>query len=168
MPGAGDDGAMDPPYPPPPARMAELAQVYLRADYFVALGRREWRFRIGDPVPDIEEVLQGASYLFITAWNPVSEDIGLDDNIEADQQLQARLQQAGFPHYSALGGDPVGGHGEHGWLVLDLPRATADLLAGEFRQAGVVYWQRGEPVRLRMQSAQPPDWDGHDCVDWTG
>jgi hypothetical protein len=148
--------------------MAELAQIYLRADYFVALGRREWHFRIGDPVPDIEEVLQGARYLFITAWNPVSEDIGLDDNIEADQQLQARLQQAGFPHYSALGGDPVGGRREHGWLVLDLPRATADLLAGEFRQAGVVYWQRGEPVRLRMQSAQPPDWDGHDCVDWTG
>lgn len=168
MAGAGDDARMNLPYPSPPARMGELALAYLRADYFVALGRREWRFRIGDPVPDIEDVLQGARYLFITAWNPLSQDIGLDDNIELDQQLQVRLQQAGFQHHSALGGDSVGDHREHGWLVLDLPVPTADLLAREFRQAGVVYWQRGEPVRLRMQSPQPPHWQIHDCVDWTG
>ena len=87
MPGARDDAAMDPLYPPPPVRMAELAQAYVRADYLVALGRREWRFRIGDCVPEIEDVLQGACYLFITAWNPVSENTRLGDNIEADQQL---------------------------------------------------------------------------------
>ncbi len=168
MAGAGDDAAMNLTYPSPARRMAELALAYLRADYFVALGRREWRFRIGDIVPDIEDVLQGERYLFITAWNPISDDLGLDANIEADQLLQARLQQAGFQHHLALGSDTLGGHSEHGWLVLDLPRATADLLAREFRQAGVVYWQRGEPVRLRMQSPQPHHWQSHDCVDWTG
>ena len=151
-----------------PARMAELARAYLQADYLVAVGRREWRFRVGACAHELESVLGAARYLFMTAWNPLSRDTGLVGNMHADQRLQVRLTQACFQHHSAFGGDAVGDHREHGWLVLDLPEATADLLAGEFGQAGVVYWQRGQPVRLRMQSPQPAQWQPHDCIDWTG
>jgi len=153
---------------PPPVRMAELALVYLHAEYLVAVGRREWRFRIGLPAAEIEAVLDAERYLFVSAWNPLSNEAGLADNMDADQRLQARLQQAGFQHHSALAGDNLGQHREHGWLVLDLPEASADTLAREFGQAGVVYWRRGEPVRLRMQSMRPAHWQQHHCVDWSG
>lgn len=165
---SGDDAAMAESSAPSHLRIAQLALAYLHADYFVAVGRREGRFRIGELAADIEAVLGAARYLFITAWNPVSEELGLADNISADQQLQSRLQQAGFQHHSAIAADPAGCHKEHGWLVLDLPEATADLLAREFRQAGVVYWQRGQPARLRMQAPQPPQWEASGWVDWTG
>lgn len=164
---AGDDADMDLP-DPPSSRIAELAHAYLQADYLVAVGRREWRLRIGASAAELESVLGAARYLFMTAWNPRSTDTGLAGNMEADQRLQARLQQAGFQHHSALGSDIAGEHREHGWLVLDLPEATADLLAREFAQAGVVYWRRGQPVRLRMQSTAPAQWRPHPFVDWVG
>ena len=168
MAGKGDDAGMDPPCPQSQDRMAQLAQCYLEADYLVAVGRREWRFHVGTLAAELESVMGAARYLFVTAWNPLSTDTELAANMQADQRLQARLTQACFQHHTAFGGDAVGNHREHGWLVLDLPEATADLLAGEFRQAGVVYWQRGQPVRLRMQSPRPAHWQSRDCVDWTG
>lgn len=156
------------PFPPSRLCMAQLAHAYRQAEYFVAVGRREGRFRVDEHATDIEAVLGAARYLFITAWNPISQEPGLADNMAADQQLQARLQQAGFQHHSAIAADSLGGHKEHGWLVLDLPEATADLLAREFRQAGILYWQCGQPVRLRMQSPPPQDWPECAAVDWTG
>ncbi len=159
---------MDHPFPQQPGRTADLVHAYLQAEYLVAVEQRQWRITVGARATELESTLGAASYLFITAWNPLSQDAGVARNMDADQRLQVRLQIAGFLHHPATASDIGGGHREHGWLVLDLPEATADLLARDFSQAGVVYWQRGHRVRLRMQSPPPEPWQGHDRIDWTG
>lgn len=150
------------------SQMATLATAYALAHYFVTVGHREWLFGVGQYAPDIERELGGGHYLFITAWNPPSHATTLAENLAAGERLQARLREAGFHHHSALGCNAQGGAVEYGWMVLDVPLESGDALAREFHQAGTLYWQRGEPVRLRMLWPRPPGIDDQPHIDWAG
>lgn len=143
-----------------PPTLGELARLYAAAHYFVAVGRQEWLFQVGQMAEDVERQLQARSFQFVTAWNPHSRPAGAQGNLEAGQALEARLRESGLACHRALGCNAQGGAIEHGWLVLDVAPEQADALAREFGQAGTVYWRAGEPVRLRMQHPQP-----HDCAD---
>jgi hypothetical protein len=148
--------------------MAGLATTYALAHYFVTVGHREWLFSVGQPAADIERELGAGCYLFITAWNPAPSAPTAGENRAADARLQAQLKETGFHHHSALGCNAQGGAVEHGRLVLDVPLETGDGLARDFGQAGVLYWRRGEPVRLRMMSPQPPETADRPHIDWAG
>ncbi|SEK92195.1 Protein of unknown function [Pseudoxanthomonas sp. GM95] len=140
--------------------IGQLARLYAAAHYFVVVGRQEWLFQVGQCAEDVERQLGAAHYQFVTAWNPHSNPAGEHGNLEAGDALEARLQASGRIIHRALGCNAQGGAVEHGWLVLDMPPEQADALAREFGQAGTLFWHAGEPVRLRMQHAQP-----HDCAD---
>lgn len=147
---------------------ATLATAYALAHYFVTIGHREWLFGVGQTAADIERELGAQHYLFITAWNPPSKPATTAENLAADERLQARMKEAGFQHHSALGCNSQGGAVEYGWVVLDVPLESSDALAREFGQAGTLYWQRGEPVRLRMLWPQPAGIDEQPHIDWAG
>ncbi|MEO8365102.1 MAG: DUF3293 domain-containing protein [Pseudoxanthomonas sp.] len=148
--------------------MAALATAYALAHYFVTIGHREWLFGVGQDAADIERELGARHYLFITAWNPPSTASSLAENVAADERLQARLKEVGFQSHSALGCNAQGGAVEYGWMVLDVPVESGDALAREFGQAGTLYWQRGQPVRLRMLSPQPAGIAEQPHIDWAG
>jgi hypothetical protein len=150
------------------SQMAALATAYALAHYFVTIGHREWLFGVGQHAPDIERELGAGQYLFITAWNPPSSANTTTENLAADERLQARLKEAGFRHHSALGCNAQGGAVEYGWVVLDVPLESGDALAREFGQAGTLYWQRGELVRLRMLWPRPAGIDDRPYIDWAG
>lgn len=57
---------------------------------------------------------------------------------------------------------------EYGWVVLDVPLETGDAWAREFGQAGTLYWQRNERVRLRMLRPRPSGTDEEPHIDWAG
>lgn len=162
----GEDTSMDGQHAPDGTQTVELARAYAAAHYFVTIGNREWLFGVGQPATDIERQLGASSYLFITAWNPAPEAASVAENMEADQRLQARLRDSGYSHHSALGSNAQGGAVEYGWVVLDVPLQTADAWAREFGQAGTLYWQQDEPVRLRMLWPRPQDLAEHDFTDW--
>ena len=147
---------------------AELAAAYACAHYFVSIGHREWLFGVGQLAGDIERQLGAASYTFITAWNPAPEAASVAENMEADLRLQARLKQTGHAHHSSLGSNAQGGAVEYGWVVLDMGVEASDALAREFSQAGLLYWQHGEPVRLRMLWPRPVGVADDPYVDWAG
>lgn len=149
-----------------PGHIVALAGEYLLAHYFVALGKREWLFRVGQPADDIERQLVADRYLFVTAWNPASRIMDTARNLAAGERLQARLSAAGYAAYPALGCDADGGGVERGHLALDIPLDRADALAREFGQLGTLYWRHGEPVRLRMLAACPPGFPENPHVDW--
>lgn len=149
-------------------QLVRLATEYAAAHYFVTISHREWLFAVGQAATDVERELDAGHYLFITAWNPCTRALSTAENHAADQQLQERLQQAGWRHHSALGCDTHGGAVEYGWVVLDMGMAESDALAREFGQAGTLYWSRGDRVRLRMLQACPPGWNSQDCIDWVG
>jgi|LNAP01.1.fsa_nt_gb hypothetical protein len=148
--------------------LGELARLYAAAHYFVVVGRQEWLFQVGQSAEDVERQLEAGSYQFVTAWNPHSNAAGERRNLEAGDALEARLLESGLAFHRALGCDAQGSAVEHGWLVLDIAPEHADALARDFGQAGTVYWHAGEPVRLRMQHAQPQEVPDDAFVDWTG
>ena len=151
-----------------PGRIAALAGEYLLAHYFVALGKREWLFQVGQHADEVERQLIADSYLFITGWNPASRVLDAAQNLAAGEILQTRLLDAGHAAYPALGCDADGGGIERGHLVLDVPLAQADALAREFGQLGTLYWRHGDPVRLRMLAPRPPGFPEHPHIDWAG
>ena len=53
-------------------------------------------------------------------------------------------------------------------LVYLLSRSAAEALAREVGQAGVLAWQRGEPVQLRMLIARPDEAAASEHTDWVG
>ena len=150
------------------ALTAELAAAYACAHYFVTIGHREWLFRVGQSSGDIERQLGAASYSFITAWNPAPNAVSVTENMAADLRLQARLKQTGHVHHSALGTNAQGGAVEYGWLVLDMAADASDAMAREFSQAGLLFWQHAEPVRLRMVWPRPDGVADDTCTDWVG
>ena len=163
----GDDDAMDG-NEIEPGEVAKLAVVYAAAHYFVTIGHREWLFGVGQLAEDIERELAAESYLFITAWNPPANTTTLAENIAADEDLQARIRDSGLPHCSALGCNAQGGAVEYGWVVLDIPLETGDAWAREFGQAGTLYWNRNQPVRLRMLCPRPASIADEPHTDWAG
>lgn len=162
-----DDAAMND-HGVPEAERARLAAAWAAAHYFVTIGRQEWLFHVGQRPVDIERQLPADRYLFITAWNPPPGLASRQANLDADERLRVKLNAEGHAHQAALGCDGKGGATEHGWLVLDMPVERADALAREFGQGGVLYWQRGEPVRLRLQWPRPADFQDDGKTDWVG
>jgi hypothetical protein len=152
----------------PEAERARLATAWAAAHYFVALGRQEWLFRTGLTAADVERQIMATRYLFITAWNPPPGDTSRPLNDAAQERLHARVQALGLSFHPALGCNSQGGMVEHGCLVLDATPEQADVLAREFGQGGTLFWQAGEPVRLRMMWPRPAQADGDPHTDWVG
>lgn len=165
MTGTRDDAAMNE-HGVPEAERARLAAAWAAAHYFVAIGRKEWLFSVGQRAADIELQLPAQRYLFVTAWNPPPGEAPRQANLQAGERLHALLSADGYLCHPALGCDGKGGATEHGWLAREVPLERADALAREFGQGGILYWRRGEPVRLRMQWPRPAGFQDGGPIDW--
>jgi len=147
---------------------AELALAYAAAEYAVALDGDALPLRVGRPALDLEAYWPAGRYVFVSAWNPASQPHSDSANQAADERLVARLVAAGVQRHAAWAQDQAGRWREPGWLLADLDDAAANALAREFGQAGVLAWQRGEPVRLRMLMARPDEAAASEHTDWVG
>lgn len=144
----------------------ELAAAYAAAEYCVLLDGETLPLRVGDPAADLEAYWPARRYLFITAWNPASEPRSDTANAIADALLVGRLDETGTARHPAWAEDPSGDWREPGWLLADLAPDHCVRLAQEFGQAGVLAWERGQPVRLRMMVDRPVDTAASTCIDW--
>jgi hypothetical protein len=132
----------------------ELLREYNRTRYLVVddLGVGRASVGIGETSADIDAILAhygAASGVFITAWNPRSVPLDQDSNDEANDLLEADLDEAGsviLPHIG-VGYDPEW-EPEHGFFALDLLEADAIELATAYGQNAIVIADRGQPARL--------------------
>jgi hypothetical protein len=132
----------------------ELLREYERTRYVVLddLGVGRAAVGVGESSDDIDAILAeygASSGVFITAWNPRSEPVDQDTNDEANDRLEADLDEAGsviLPHIG-VGYDPEW-EPEHGFFALDLSEADAVELATAYGQNAVVIAGRGLPARL--------------------
>jgi len=145
---------------------AELAAAYAAADYCVVLDGETLPFRVGCPAADLEAYWPARRYLFISAWNPASEPRSDTANATADSLLVGRLDEVGTARHPAWAEAPGGDWREPGWVLADVEPDQCVRLAQEFGQAGVLAWERGQPVRLRMLVARPAGTDADACIDW--
>ena len=147
---------------------AELAATYARANYAVVLDGDALPLHVGEPASDVEAYWPVRRYGFITAWNPSSVPHSDSANETANAALLARLEALGAPRQPAHAFDDTGRWREAGWLVGDMEDTLLDLLGREFGQAGVLSWNFGEPVRLRMLMPRPPRAIDENWIDWVG
>lgn len=150
---------------------AELAATYAAARYAVALDGDSLPLQVGALATDLEAYWPADRYLLITAWNPASQPRSDAANRSADAQLVAELGALGVVRHPAWAQGADGGWHEPAWLVADIDNPTAELLAREFGQAGVLAWERGQAVRLRMLMPLPHSLQAVDpatvaCIDW--
>jgi hypothetical protein len=144
----------------------ELATAYAQADYAVRLDGDTFRIKVGKPAGDVEAYWPAHRYAFITAWNPASHPQSDAVNQGADSSLVAQLKAIGAPHQPAWAEDSTGDWRELGWLVAGLEPHMLDALAHEFGQAGVLHWEPGHPVRLKMYLRRPSDAPPVPHIDW--
>ncbi len=147
---------------------ADLAAAYAAAQYCVLIDGDALPLRVGQPASDVEAYWPAERYLFITAWNPASELHSDTANETADTLLVGQLDAAGAPRQAAWAQGTDGDWREPGWLVAGLDDTTSSTLAQEFGQAGILAWERGQPVRLRMLLHRPPDAPVDPHTDWLG
>src|SRR6266699_5866849 len=107
----------------------ELIAAYERALY-VVFGRPELVIRIGEPNPDLDELLAAegaATAAFITAANPQGELTSAWKNEIANAALVETQTQAGYRCFEGEGRDPQGHwRPERSALVVGIPRADAE------------------------------------------
>ncbi|GAB3752069.1 DUF3293 domain-containing protein [Lysobacter olei] len=144
----------------------QLATAYAEADYAVRLDGDTFRLKVGKPAGDVEAYWPADRYAFITAWNPASHPQSDAVNQSADSSLVAQLKAIAAPHQPAWAEDTTGDWRELGWLVTGLDPHMLDALAHEFGQAGVLHWERGQPVRLKMYLRRPPHISPVAHIDW--
>lgn len=144
----------------------QLATAYADADYAVRLDGDTFHLKVGKPAGDVEAYWPADRYAFITAWNPASHPQSEAINQSADSSLVAQLRAIAAPHQPAWAEDTTGDWREQGWLVAGLDPHMLDALAHEFGQAGVLHWERGRPVHLKMYLHRPPAAPPLAHIDW--
>lgn len=138
------------------------------ADVSLAIGSTLVPFAVGKTAPAVERRWPAQRYLFISAWNPAAMPVTAPQNQLADTRLQQHLRQRDLAMQAASACDGNGGHHESGWLVLQASVSQADRLARAFGQGGVLVWDAGQAVRLRMMWPKPTSAPDHVYIDGSG
>jgi hypothetical protein len=146
-----------------------LATAFSRAHYHVPALGDAGALRVGTMATALEQACPARNFAFITAWASNSGRASWTENQRADGALLAELEHLQAAHVRAVAEDAQGGHREEGWLVRDLTLDTLDCLARRFGQDGVLAWDSGSPVRLRLYHAAPDAAAARmPFVDWVG
>lgn len=152
-------------------RISNLLHAYLAADYRWQHDADWHDLRIGLPAPGPELVHGDATgFAVLSAWDPQSVPRPEPVNRRADQSLHDALLASGKIFVPAFSSAPDRSWREPSWMVMDLPMDDLDLLGRRFGQLGMLTWQRGQAVRLRMMAARPDRLDDPfellGFVDW--
>jgi len=129
----------------------ELIAAYRNALY-VVFGWPELVIRIGEPNPDLDELLEAegaATAAFITAANPHGEATSAWKNEIANAALVDTQTKAGYRCFEGEGRDPQKRWTpERSVLVMGIPRAQAETVGRAFGQNAIVFVEKGRAPEL--------------------
>jgi len=80
--------------------------------------------------------IKGLVFAIITAWNPMNEKLGLDENRRRNEELQRHLRRTDYVFYPSRG--VLGDHCEESFTVENMPESEALRLGSLFEQYAVV------------------------------
>lgn len=128
-----------------------LIQAYKSTNYRV-LTEPGFTLKVGDQSATLDDVLRSrgvTSASFITAWNPFSKELELEDNRLRNQALVKRAKALGVALVDGFGAWPDEPEkGEENYLLIGVSRDDAIALANEFEQNAIVFAELGKPVEL--------------------
>jgi hypothetical protein len=92
---------------------------------------------------------QASSAAFITAFNPYSEPLKEDENIQRNRALLTDLEVFHTPIFEGIGCDPDGvWPGEPSYLVLNIAKNDAIAVANKYQQNAIVWCGKSGKVEL--------------------
>ncbi|MEJ7747623.1 MAG: DUF3293 domain-containing protein [Luteimonas sp.] len=148
-------------------RLNGLLEAYLTAEYRWERDGQWLALVVGKPAPELDDAFPEArQFGTISAWNPYSVVRQDQFNREADAALHAMLAASGSLFQPAFAAARNRSWKESSWLIVDMPLPEFDALSRRFGQLGTLCWQRGQPVRLRMDAARPATASDLAFVDW--
>ncbi|WP_025643570.1 MULTISPECIES: DUF3293 domain-containing protein [unclassified Psychrobacter] len=115
-----------------------LIEAYHQTDYHF----RDTFFNIGELSSKAASLLQQfapAGGLFITAWNPLGEELTVEDNQKANQTLKEKLLKLGLNVTDGYGIGKDGKWREDSFFTYPIDEETSLKLCCHFSQNAVVY-----------------------------
>ncbi|MEW4366067.1 DUF3293 domain-containing protein [Aliikangiella maris] len=130
----------------------QLIQAYQLAQYVVRIGHIAYHFKVNQNSEVLAKLLklyQTQHAIFITAFNPASQQLPLDINLQQHQLLKAKLQQQLWSFLPGYGGCENNlWPKELSWLVFGVERQQAYQLAYSFKQNAFLWITQDQPVKL--------------------
>jgi len=132
----------------------ELLNAYKATTYRVS--DPEFDIRIGKLHPSLDRFMEKSghsTWAFITAWNPKSQELSIDENRARSQALTDRLKSHELSVYNALGIPDKGDWTpEESLLILGIPRKQAIELGEELVQNAIVFGEFGKRAEILVLS----------------
>jgi Protein of unknown function (DUF3293) len=130
---------------------SELQRAFEETHYIVH-HQIPFTLRIGQNSPELDALLEvhGQSCAaFITAWNPMCQQLSESKNHIRHQALLYELQQCGLRWISGVGCHPSNGWpGEESVLVLGVGLEDAQRISQQFKQMACVFYCRSGQAQL--------------------
>jgi hypothetical protein len=133
---------------------ADLISAYRRTSFFANTDRGRIRVRIGEHNADLDALLRAVgrrSWAYVTAYNPGSIVLSVEENADRQSALESGVQTAG---YRIFAGEGVGDDGqwppEPSLLILGIDRQAAIELGHRHGQRAVVWGELGTEAGLLL------------------
>ena len=131
--------------------MTELIQAFEETDYIV-FHQPNFTLRVGQNSTELDTLLNESGFecaVFITAWNPMSQPLSQERNLERQHNLLVEIQDRGFSTLPGIGQHPSNEWpGEESILVIGMQLEIGKALALAFGQLAFVYGEKGCRTRL--------------------
>jgi hypothetical protein len=129
----------------------ELSQPLLDAYNSTTYKAGDYTISIGEIPDDLVRAMSGDlnTYGFITAWNPYSNELSLEQNDKRNSELEQCLKEKQLRYLAGYGcpendsWDP-----EASFLVLDINKEDLLSLAKRFEQNAVVFGTKSTPAMI--------------------
>ena len=130
----------------------ELEKNYLDTTYSAFINKQQYDINIGEPAPlDINKLLdKEKSAVILTAWNPRSQLLSVQENKTRNNKLKSAINQ--YIVYRALGQgsdlSDTSWSAEESYLILGIHKEDANKLAIEHGQYAYVWLESEMPASL--------------------
>lgn len=134
---------------------SELEKLYLDTTYSVFINKQQYDIKIGEPVPlDINKLLdKEKSAVVLTAWNPKSQLMSLQQNKKRNVELKKTLQKNNFTVLNALGhGNDLLWPAEESFFIAGIKKQEVENLAIDYGQYAYVWLEAEKPASLVLTS----------------
>ena len=118
-------------------------------DPFLLQAYHQTNYHFGDTLVNIDKTCSKAASLlqpftpaggvFITAWNPLGEELTFEDNEKANQTLKAELLKQGLNIIDGYGESKDGKWREDSFFAYPIDKKASLKLCSTFQQNAVVY-----------------------------
>lgn len=128
-------------------------EAYQQTNFIVTCEGNETVVRLGKRSESLDQLLAklgATSGIFITAWNPFSEQTPWEINLAANERMAADFAERGIRTLEHIGRAPEGDWSEDGFFALDLDTDSALEIARAYNQIAVVHAPAGSPAILLL------------------